>query len=368
MTPAEQQIASIIGRAPERIAVIRALYLGDLLLAIPALRALRAGFPTAEITLISLPWAASFAERFAHYIDRFREFPGFPGIAEVPYDPHRTGHFLAEELQHRYDLVIQLHGSGATSNPFALALGGRLTAGFYEGVVPEGMTIATPYPRCLPEIERNLRLPAVLRCPADDRALEFPLTSEDQREAEALLAGLPVDAPLVGIHPGAKIPARRWPPKRFAEVADALASRGATVVITGGPDEEPVCHAVAATMQSEPLLLAGKTSLGGLAAVINRLDLFISNDTGPAHLAIACDTPSVVVFGPSEFRRWAPLDRERHRVVWRAVACRPCGQAVCPIDHRCLDWIEPEAVIDAATALLSTSVKTYRREAYACAG
>src|SRR5205809_7437042 len=83
--------------AYRRIAVFRALYLGDLLLAVPALRALRAGYPGAEITLIGLPWAAPFARRIGRYVDRFVEFAGHPGIAEVPVVPARTARFLAEQ-------------------------------------------------------------------------------------------------------------------------------------------------------------------------------------------------------------------------------------------------------------------------------
>src|SRR5947207_8384540 len=132
MTPAAAY-ESICNLQPRKIAVFRALYLGDLLLAVPALRALRAGFPEAEITLIGLPWAASFARRFRFYVDRFVEFGGYPGIDEVAVDPGRSARFVEEQRAYGYDLVVQMQGSGRTSNPCALALGGRMTAGYYEG-------------------------------------------------------------------------------------------------------------------------------------------------------------------------------------------------------------------------------------------
>ncbi|MDQ3547199.1 MAG: glycosyltransferase family 9 protein [Chloroflexota bacterium] len=353
MTSAEWHVEAITGRPVRRIAVVRALQLGDLLLAVPALRAIRRGYPDAEITLIGLPWASSFVTRFSDYLDRFREFPGFPGIHEVDHDPCRTARFLNTEVAYGYDLVIQAHGSGVTSNPFALALGGGVTAAFYEGEPPPGVTIGACYPGTLPEIWRNLELARLLGCPADDPSLEFPLTADDRHEARRLLAGVPHDRPLVGIHPGATIAARRWQPERFAVVADDLATAfGARIVITGGPGEEAVAARVARQMSGEALVVAGETSLGGLGAIINQCDLFISNDTGPAHIAVALDVPSVIVFGPSELHRWAPLDGNRHQVVVRDVACRPCGHAVCPIDHRCLDWIAPEAVIETASRLL----------------
>src|SRR5689334_15766038 len=110
----------IIHRQPHRIAIFRALQLGDLLTAVPAFRALRQSYPHAEITLIGLPWAASFVQRYGQYLDRFVEFAGYHGIGEAPYEPERCQRFLAEQRAYDYDLAIQMHGSGQTSNPFVL--------------------------------------------------------------------------------------------------------------------------------------------------------------------------------------------------------------------------------------------------------
>ena len=344
---------------PRRIAVFRAIFLGDLLLAVPAWRALRAAFPAAEITLIGLPWAESFVRRFGHYVDRFLEFPGFPGIDEVPLDPGRIAAFLAEQHAYGYDLAIQMHGSGLTSNAFVLALGARRSAGYAPGRPPPGLRFSAPYPDNLPEIERNLRLVELLGCrrPADPDeavALEFPLGPEDRAEAAALLADLPPGGPLVALHPGAKAPARRWPPEYFAAVGDALATRhGARILLTGGPAERPITAAVRASMWSPALDLAGRTSLGGLAALIDRLALFISNDTGPAHLADALDTPSITVFGAADLVRWAPLDCRRHVAIPRAAECSPACGVECALDQRCLRGVPPEAVLAEAARLLA---------------
>jgi ADP-heptose:LPS heptosyltransferase len=340
---------------PRRIAIFRALYLGDLLLAVPALRAIRHGYPDAEITLIGLPWAASFAGRFGAYVDRFVAFAGYPGLAEVPVVPARVAAFLAEQRAYGYDLAIQMHGSGRFSNCFVAALGARAAAGYYEGAPPAGLALAAPYPDDRPELLRNLGLAALLGLPADDTHMEFPLRPHDLAEAEALLGprlhragGL-----CFGLHPGAKAPARRWPADYFVALGTALARRyGARVVVTGGPGEEEIAHAVAEGIGGAAVNLAGKTSLGGLAAVISRLDLFIGNDTGPSHLAHALRTPSITLFGPVDVRRWAPLDRARHVVLREPVPCSPCGHAECPIDHRCLRWITPERVLQAAERFL----------------
>lgn len=338
------------------IAIFRALNLGDLLLAVPAFRALRAGFPAAEIALISLPWAESFVTRYARYLDRFVEFEGFPGIDEVPQDAARIARFLAEQRASGYDLVIQMHGSGLTSTPFALALHGRTTAGYYEGAFPHGLDIGARYPADEPEIRRNLRLAGMLGCPTHDTRLEFPLDDEDRFAAAALLGRR--RRVRVGLHPGARPPARRWPAEYFAAVGNHFAREyDAQIVLTGGPGEEGTVRAVAERLATKPLNLAGHTSLGSLAAVIARLDLFISNDTGPAHLACAVGTPSVTIFGPADYVRWMPLDTRRHPSVRHPVPCSPCAYWECPIDHRCLRRLHPEVVVARGDKLLASFLR-----------
>jgi ADP-heptose:LPS heptosyltransferase len=340
---------------PIRIAAFRALHLGDLLLAVPALRALRAGFPHAEITLIGLPWAASFVRRFHHYVDRFVEFAGFPGIAEVEVIPERTAWFIAQQRAYHYDVVIQMHGSGQTSNRLALALGGRMTVGYFEGSDKGDLTLGEPYPDTQPEVYRNLGLAQMLGCPAANPDLEFPLYSGDYAGANMLLSRCQrAPRPYIGLHVGAHAPARRWPVAYFARVADELAHLcNAQVILTGGIDEQTTVQFLEEQMTTRPINLAGKTSLGALAAIIESMDLFISNDTGPAHLADALGTPSITIFGPADYQRWAPLNQHLHRVVRSPVACSPdCGWA-CATDHHCLEWVKPAMVIEAACDLLA---------------
>jgi ADP-heptose:LPS heptosyltransferase len=345
-----------------RLAVVRALFLGDLLLAVPGLRALRAGFPEAEITLIGLPWAESFVHRFGHYIDRFVEFAGYPGIDEVEVDVVRTATFLRQQRAYGYDLAVQMHGSGVTSNPFTLDLGARLTAGYYKDHRPIGLTVAAPYPEDQPEVVRNLHLARLLGCMESDPTLEFPLFLEERIEARRLLRDVEPGRLLVGIHPGAKAPSRRWPPECFAAVADDLVRRfEAQIVLTGGQGEEEIVRAVAERMDAPPLNLAGRTSLGGLGALIGKLDLLVSNDTGPVHIADALRIPTVTLFGPTDPRRWGPLDRTIHAVVQAPATheghrCSPGCGAECSEAHHCLRRITPEAVVAAAENLLTMGV------------
>jgi len=386
---------------PRRVAVVRMLQLGDMLVAVPALRTLRAGFPRAEITLIGLPWAESFARRYKGYVDRFVPFQGYPGIAEAPYDAERTACFLAAQRAYGYDLAVQMHGSGGDSNPFALDLGARVTAGYYAGPrAPDGLDPAAPYPDALPEVVRCLGLARLLDCHDPGSGLEFPLGEADRAEAARLLAPLgQKDGPWVALHPGARSPARRWPPARFAAVADHLIrDHDARIIVTGSADEAETARQVAealplthpsrkrdptplpqgergseivAPLSRAPeeglgvrglrsplrvLNLTARTSLGGLAAVLARMDLFIGNDTGPAHLAEAVGTPTVRVFGPADPLRWAPLDRRRHPIVRHPVACSPCAFWECPIDHRCLLLLDPARVVAVARDLLEKGV------------
>lgn len=299
---------------PRRIAVFRALFLGDLLCATPALRALRRRFPAAEITLIGLPWAADLVARLPS-LDHFESFPGFPGLPEVPDRPEATEAFLTRARAHGYDLTLQMHGSGRVSNGVAAALGARATLGY--GAESDGrLTLALHWCDDEHETRRWLRLVAALGASTDDVRPEWPRTAAEDTRAAVLLAPATGAGPLIGFHPGAKEPARRWPPARFADLADALADRhGARVVLTGGPSERDLTATVRGAMRAPALDLAGATDLGAFAAVVARLDLLVTNDTGASHLAAAAGTPSVVLFGPSRPARWAPLDRARHRVV-----------------------------------------------------
>lgn len=340
----------ILDRPIRTIAVLRALFLGDLLVAIPALRALRAGFPQAEITLISLPWAAELARRLDRYLDRFVRFGGYPGLVDSPYVPLESERFLAEQRARGYDLVIQMHGSGGQSNPCAHALGGRLTAGYYLGTRPPYLAPAAPYSEHLPEVVRCLHLVRLLGCPDTGTQLELPLLPSDRLEAQHLLASIAGTGPLIGIHPGAKSPLRRWPAERFAAVADTLARRlGARIVLTGGPHETAPA-AVRAHMQTPVQDLSGRTSLGALAAVLSSLSLLVSNDTGPAHLAEAAGTPTVRIDVGQEPGRWEPLDSTRHHLV----KSRPLRLTLA--DGRRWEWPDVDEVVAAAEAFLRERV------------
>ncbi len=339
------------------IALFRALYLGDMLLAVPAMRALRQRFPDAEITLIGLPWAASLVERYPAYLDRFVPFEGYPGLPEVEVDRRRTRAFLRAQRKYHYDLAIQMHGSGANSNAFVRALHARRSVVYFppgDKAARRRLSISAPYAADQHEVERNLGLVRLLGATRLDPRLEFPVLEKDAQECARLLATLSrKDRPWIGLHAGAKHPARRWSPAYFAQLADALTRKlGARIILTGSAGEAATARQVVRLMSTTPLNLVGRTSLGGLAALLSQLDLFISNDTGPAHLAAAVETPSITLMGPTDYQRWHPLAQQRHPVLRASVTCSPCAHQVCPIDHRCLNLIRPALVEEVALELL----------------
>lgn len=341
-----------------RIAVLRALHLGDMLCAEPALRALRAAQPTAQITLIGLPWAQQFLRRYPRLVDELLVF-GDDDHLPAPDDPRFID--VATAMRARsFDLVIQMQGDGSTSNALARAFGSPC-AGFHP---PD---VAAPGPRHLPwdaaegEVLRWLRLMRHLGATTTDTRIEFAIERADQIEAASLLDAHGVPPRYVCMHVGARLPSRRWPAARYARVAETLAALGWGVVLTGSAGEAPLTAAVVAELDGRrggrPALrisdLSGQTSLGGLAAVIAGAAALVCNDTGVSHVAAALQIPSVIIACGSDVRRWAPVDRRRHRVLAHPVACRPCAAPQCPYDHACAHGISHEAVIDTCLELLS---------------
>jgi ADP-heptose:LPS heptosyltransferase len=141
-------------RSPECIAVVRALRVGDLLCAVPMLRALRKQWPSAQIALIGLPWAKVLLHRFPRYLDAFLEFPGWPGIPERTFDGVAWTRFLGEARRGAFDTVIQAHGNGSHINDFVLATPARCHAGFHPRGERAPRSGFMPYPDDRPEPAR----------------------------------------------------------------------------------------------------------------------------------------------------------------------------------------------------------------------
>lgn len=297
-----------------KIAILRALQLGDLLCSVPAFRALRHAYPHAEITLLGLPWAATFVERFNSYLDRFIHFPGFPGLPEQPYSPELWRKFVQTMEEEEFDLVIQMQGNGTIVNPMLQDLNLTRLAGYYPAGEPVEAGTFMEYPDDLNEIERHLKLMQHLGVEPYGSGLEFPLTAQDEADLKKLL--LPVyEKRYVVIHPGSRGAWRQWPPVYFAALADYCIEKGYTAVITGVKDELDITKEVIKCMKHAPIDLTGKTTLGAVGLLIKNAFMLISNCTGVSHIAAAFETPSVVISMNGEPQRWAPQNKDKHVVL-----------------------------------------------------
>ncbi len=315
-------------RVPDvrKIAVLRANALGDFLFVLPALDALRAAYPDAEITLLGSAWHADLLRDRPGPVGRVVTLPVIRGVNTThdgPEDLALSEAFYDAMRQECFDLAVQMHGGGRFSNPLIARLGARVTLGLKT---PD----AAPLDRVMPyiyyqsEVVRYLEL--VVRVGAAPVTLEprLAVTASDLAEADAVLP--PGPEPLVALHPGASDPRRRWPPAHFAAVGDALAASGMRVVVTGTDAERDLTAAVVRGMTAPALNLCGRLSLCGLTGVLSRCAVMVANDTGPLHLAGAVGTPSVGIYWVGNALTAGAPTRTDHRplIAWR-LDCPVCG-------------------------------------------
>ncbi len=299
------------------ILVLRALGLGDLLTAVPALRGLRAALP-GPLALATPAWLAPLVE-LTGAVDEVLPVDGLAGPLGVAAPA----------------VAVNLHGRGPESHRLLAATGpGRLLA---FGNAAAGHT-GPVWSADEHEVRRWCRLLSGYGIAADPADLD--------------LAPPPAPAPVTGatiVHPGAKSPGRRWPADRYAAVARGLAAAGHDVVVTGSAGERDLAASVAAAAGlPASRVLAGRTDTAALAALVAGARLLVSGDTGIAHLATAYRTPSVVLFGPVPPRLWGPPpDRPYHRAIWHGTRVDP-GDSTAPGVHPALLRVTVREVLDAA--------------------
>ncbi|QXV64280.1 glycosyltransferase family 9 protein [Mucilaginibacter sp. 21P] len=299
----------------KKIAIFRALQLGDMLCVIPALRALRNAYPNAQITLIGLPWGKSLTERFNQYFDNFIHFPGYPGLPEQELDKAAFTGFLKEVQDEKFDLAIQMQGNGSVVNPMVELFGAKYTAGYkIDGHYAPDNGLFMTYPNEGHEIDRHIRLMEFLGIESQGNELEYPLTTADYDALDALQLDIEPKT-YVCIHPGSRGSYRQWPVKYFATLADYCIDEGYKAVLTGTKEEGGIIDEVISLMRHEPINTAGKTSMGAVGVLIQNAAMLISNCTGVSHIASAFKTPSIVISMDGEPHRWGPLDTRVHRTI-----------------------------------------------------
>ncbi len=341
-----------------KIAVLRANRIGDFVVTLPALAALRAAYPHAEIVLLGQPWHADFLAGRPGPLDRVVPIPPYHGVGEPEEhhdDPALLDPFFATMAAERFDLALQLHGGGGNSNPFIGRLGARHTAGLRaDGAPPLDRWL--PYLRDQVEVVRYLEAVGLVGAAPVGLQPQLAVTAADR--AEALAALSPDGRPLVAIHPGATDPRRRWSAAHFAAVGDQLVARGARIVLIGDTGERALTATVAGLMAASPPDLAGRLSLGGLLGLLARCHLALGNDSGPLHLAEAVGTATVGVYWGRNLLHYGPLGRARDRPLasWRG-DCPSCGRGIdAGCGHR-VSWVDDvpvDEVLAAALSLLAT--------------
>ena len=336
-----------------------------MLLATPALRALRAAGPAdRSVTLLTSSTGAGLASCL-------------PDVDDViVHDPPRTGPGAAADSALPDPALVELLGSGAfdaaaiftayaqdalpaaraclvSGIPLRLAYAGEDPDGVLTDRVPEA-----PGSEVEHEVRRQLGLVAATGAPAPDGPLRLSLPEGSAEQAQALLegAGLDVDAPWIVVHPGATAPARRYPAWSFAEVARRLAlDDGVQMVVTGGADELELAEDLAVGAPGYVFVLAGQTSPTMLAGIISRAALVLSNDAAPVHIAAAFGVPVVDVYALTD--PWRTPWLVRSRLLSHDVPCRWCHQDVCPMGHHlCLRGVQSRAVVEAVRTLLRDSI------------
>jgi heptosyltransferase-2 len=325
-------------------------WVGDAVLAIPAMKAIRDHFNESEITLLVRPWVAGL-------------FTSAPFIDKVWSEsrPSTVGDWtrITRDIRARaFDVALVL------PNSFESALM------MFLGRVPERIGYATDGRRLMltnaisrddepkHQVYYYLELLKAFSASAviDRRySIEIQATEEERARARKLLRGegIPAGGKFLVLNPGAAYgSAKRWYDDRFADTADTLAGEmGFHVAIVGSLGERPIAEQIRARMRSRTAVLNGQTSLETLIGVLAESSLMITNDSGPMHIAAALGVPTVAVFGSTDERVTSPYGA-RTSIVKHPVECSPCLLRVCPIDHRCMNGVTVENVCRAARELM----------------
>jgi len=344
------------------VLVLRLDRIGDVLMSLPALHDLRRALPQARIRLAVGQWSRD-AVRSAPVDELLiwsapwagRSDEGADGMGELW---RRAGSLSG------LDLALDLQGD-VRAAVLMWRTGARLRVGYANTGGAYLLTHVLPLDETVSWVEQNRRAVGNLvgATPGPPRLPGLAADARAEGERLAASLGLGTRRPLVGIHPGGGRRVKQWPAERWSAVGARLQRAfGATLVLTGSETERPLAQAVAASLPEAPVDLTGRLSVREMMALVGALDLFLSPDTGPMHMACALGTPSVSVFGPSDPVRYfsgGDYDPALHRVVRAELWCSPCNlirrpPAECAGSRapECLELVSEDAVYAAAEALL----------------
>jgi heptosyltransferase-2 len=323
-------------------------WVGDALLALPALRAVRSKFPDASISILARPYVADIY-RGQGVSDEL--------IAYAPIAEHRgwsgRNKLIANLRSRHFDVALLLQNAfDAAWLAWRAQIPQRI--GYARDARSLLLTKAIPVPKSgeIPAHEKLYYLELVRRAgwldalPQVDRITLQVSDSARLHAAQVLLdAGSRPHARRIAIGGGASYgSAKCWPPERFAEWANRfLANNDADVILFGTAAEAPVSNAIIANMRRKPIDLTGRTVIADLPALLSQCHLFLGNDSGAMHVAAAVGLPVVAIFGPTDPFGTAPVT-PRCTIVQQKPYCSPCFLRRCPTDHRCMKQVTPDMV------------------------
>jgi heptosyltransferase-2 len=330
-------------------------WLGDAVIAIPALREIRRVHPGAEIVILARPWVAdlygreNFCDRLLPYEHTGRH-AGLAGKLRLAAELRAENFDTAILLQNAFDAAL-LAWLARIPNRIGYARDGRRLL----------LTKAVPVPRDgdVPAHQRYyylelLRGAGIIAELPECSDIRLAAAEQAAQEGEAYWRRQGVNAARwIGVSPGAAYgTAKRWLPERFAAAASTLADRlDARIAVFGAAAEAELCHLVAGQIGPRAHNLAGKTTLAEFIQLAAACTVFLTNDSGAMHVSAALGVPTVAVFGATDDVATGP-SAAWARVVRRHVECSPCLLRECPIDHRCMTAVEASYVVEEACSLL----------------
>lgn len=344
----------------KRILIVQVAGIGDLVMATPTLRALRNRFSKSKISLLTAPRAKDIVVG-SPYIDEIYTLASHkyfrPGTFLKPGSLRDTLRLIRKLRQKHFDLMINLYNLASIRGTLRMAflfstIGAKYRAGrdtdrrgfFYNLKVPE-RSLSPKH-----EVERMLDIARALGAKIRNKDLEIPLFAEDRNYVTEFFSQYQIrkDDLVIGINPGAFRPSREWDKKKFALVADELSKKyQARIIITGGKRDVKLANDISNLMITKPIIVAGKTTLKQLAVLIQKCKLFITNDSGPMHIAVTVKTPLIALCGPGPLK-YAPYgDGNRYIVIKKEVDCSPCYKMRCR-SHKCMELIAAGEVLQAA--------------------
>ncbi len=330
---------------PSSILIRGPNWVGDAVLSIPAIKAVRARFPHSSITLMVRPWVGGLF-RSAGFIDE---------VWTQPKPPLREWFGTAGEVRRRrFDLALLLPNSFESALT-VFAAGVPVRAGYATDGRGFLLTerIAKPIEK-RHQVAYYLDLARSVFGALEEPTSEIVASDEARIAARRLLrsSGLDPGAGLLVLNPGAAFgSAKRWHEDRFAQVADQIVEEfHLQTVVIGSASETALADRIRSCMEYPVVALTGRTDLETLLGVLSLASIMITNDSGPMHMSAALGTPTVAVFGSTDAEVTRPIG-PRTRVVRHAMACSPCLLRECPIDHRCMEAVSVEDVFEAARAV-----------------